>query len=112
MHILERYNAELDKLSEQERNLAAQAKERGDEREHSIHLMCASMLGEMLKVLGRNHHNRVRPNHIPDIIAHLEREEEQQKKSGDFDSADRTHIKVQTIRQALHILERLENENA
>ena len=61
MSILDRYYAALDQRAGEERAKAAQAKSRGDEREHSIHLMQSSMLGDMLRTLGRVQHEGARP---------------------------------------------------
>jgi len=112
MQILEKYNAELDRLSREQRDLALQAIERGDEREYTVHLMQASMLGDMLKVLGRVQHEGRRPGYIDNMLIALEREEAKQLKDGDYDLADRAKVKAQTIRGAMELLERLEKENA
>jgi len=112
MDVLERYNCELDKLSSQQRDLALQAIERGDEREYTIHLMQASMMGDMLKVLGRVQHEGKRPGHVENILASLEKEEKAKTEEGDYDLADRAKVKAQTIRRAMELLERLEKEHA
>lgn len=112
MDVLEKYNSELDRLKAEQRELALQALERGEEREYSVHLMQASMMGDMLKVLGKVQHEGSRPQYIPNMLAALEREEKAQKEAGDYDLADRACVKARTIRQAMAILERLEKENA
>ena len=48
MHILERYNTALKEEAQRETALAAEAAKKGDKRAQSIHLMKASMLGDML----------------------------------------------------------------
>ncbi|MDO4741120.1 MAG: hypothetical protein Q4A66_10665 [Eubacteriales bacterium] len=112
MEILEKYYAELDRRSREQRDLALQSLEKGEEREYTIHLMQAGMMGDMLKVLGRVQHLRERPGHVEGILASLEKEEEKQNAAEDYDLADRARIKAQTIRQAMALLERLENEHA
>jgi len=112
MNVMERYYAELDKRSAEHRDQALQAIERGDERQYTIHLMQASMLGDMLKVLGRVQHEGSRPGHVEGILASLAKEEEAQTKAGDYDLADRAKVKAKTIRSAMSVLERLEKENA
>ena len=110
MNILEKYNEALDKRAVQERELAAQAKSRGDEREHSVHLMQASMLGDMLKVMGRVSHDGSRPGMLTAQIDALHREAEAQQVKGDYDAADRARVKANTIEWAKNTLEKLENE--
>ena len=112
MGILEKYNAELDRLAALHKEMALLSIEKGDEREYTIHLMQASMLGDMLKVFGRIEHEKTRPGHAENVIASLEKEEDKQKKTGDYDMADRARVKANTIRQAMELLERLEKENA
>ena len=111
MSILEKYYALLDGRSAQERGKAAEAKASGDERGHSIHLMQASMLGDMLKVLGRVQHEGARPGVLQAQIDSLKTEEEKQREKGDFDSADRARIKAETIAWAQRTLAELENSH-
>ena len=112
MDTLDRYNAELDKMSARHREMALQAIEKGDEREYTIHLMQASMLGDMLKTFGRIKHEGKRPGYIENVLASLAKDEEKQKSAGDYDMADRARVKAQTIHQAISVLERLEKEDA
>lgn len=109
MNILEQYNLALDRRAAEEREKAVRAKARGDEREHSIHLMCSSMLGDMLKVMGRVQHEGARPDILDKQIVSLEQEAERQQARGDYDSADRARIKAQTIAWAQNTLRELEN---
>lgn len=108
MDILEKYFLALDKRAADEREKAAQAHARSDEREHSIHLMCSSMLGDMLKVLGRVEHTGQRPGVLQSQINMLLCDAEKQKAAGDFDAADRTRVKAETIAWALNKLKELE----
>lgn len=108
MDILEKYYSALDHRAAEEHNKAMKANARGDEREHSIHLMCSSMLGDMLKVLGRVEHTRQRPGILQTQIDTLLREADKQKSIGDFDAADRTRIKAETIAWAMSVLKELE----
>lgn len=110
MNVLENYNEALDKRAAQERRMAAQAKSRGDEREHSMHLMQASMLGDMLKVMGRVSHDGSRPGMLSAQIAALQKEAEAQQAKGDYDAADRARVKANIIEWAKNTLENLENE--
>lgn len=108
MNLLEQYNLALDRRAAQEREKAAQAKERGDERRHSIHLMCASMLGDMLKALGRVQHEGIRPNALQKQIDALTTEEQRLQARGDYDAADRARVKAETIAWAQNVLKELE----
>jgi len=109
MSVMEKYYCALDERSAQERSKAAEAKAANDERGHSIHLMQASMLGDMLKVLGRVQHEGARPGVLQAQIDSLKKEEEKQKAQGDYDSADRARVKAETIGWALRTLTELEN---
>ena len=111
MNILEQYNLALDRRAAEEREKAMLAKARDDEREHSMHLMQSSMLGDMLKVLGRVQHEGTRPDALERQIVALEKEAEKQQAQGDYDSADRTRIKAQTIAWAQNVLRELENSH-
>ena len=108
MTVFERYCAALDERTREERERAAQAKATGDEREQSIRLMKASMLGDMLKALGRAEHEGRKPHVLEDQIAALTAESEKLKAREDFDSADRAQSKAETIGWALAALRRLE----
>ena len=108
MTVLEEYNLALDRRAGEERQMAAQARARGEERDHSIHLMCASMLGDMLKALGRVQHEGIRPNALGAQIEALNQEAERQKSLGDFDAVDRARVKAQTIEWAQDVLKALE----
>ena len=110
MNVLVNYEAALDKKSVEYRRAAVQAEERGDERERSLNLMRASMLGDMLKALGRAEHNGRRG-----ILQKLARESETRAESanarGDYDAADRERIKAETILWALECLETSEEHH-
>lgn len=112
MTTMEAYNFALDLRAEEERQKAAAAKAQGDERAHSMHLMCASMLGEMLKVLGRVQHEGERPDALGALAEAQNREEERQRARGDFDAADRARVKAQTIAWAQGVLAELEARHA
>ena len=105
MNDLERYYQKLDEAAQQERSLAAEAKTRGDERAHSIHLMKASMLGDMLKALGRVVYEGKRPNALINLVESLSEEAEKAHKRGDYDAADRAEQKASTIQFAIDALE-------
>jgi len=104
MSVLERYDAALAQRAREEKEKALAAKECGDERAHSLHLMQESMLGNMLRQIGRVQHEGKRPGMMEDLIAQLEKEAEKQKSLGDYDAADRARIKGETIRFALECL--------
>ena len=100
---LETYIKQLDIWAEQEREQAALAKQAGNEREHSICLMKASMMGDMLKVLGRV--ELTQKNGILEKIARQNMDEAARLRAlGDFDAAERSEIKAQTIRRAQALL--------
>ena len=108
MAILERYNAEPGRMSARQREMALRAIEKGDEREYTIHLTQASMLGDMLKTFGKIKHKGARPGYIENVWDSLKKEEEKQHRADDYDMADRAHIKAMTICQVIAVLERLE----
>ena len=110
MNTLEAYYAALDARAEAFRAEAAQAEARGDERAHSLALMRASMLGDMLKVLGRVEHDG-RRGMLQAQIDRCEQQARQQAGRGDYDAADRERIKAETIRWARETLEKLEAEH-
>lgn len=100
---LEAYTKQLDIWAAQEREKAAQAKQTGDERTHSVCLMKASMMGDMLKVLGRV--ELTQKNGILEKIARQNMDEAARLRAlGDFDAAERSEIKAQTIRRAQALL--------
>lgn len=101
---LERYEQTLDIWAEEERARAAEAKAAGDERLHSIHLMKASMLGPMLRTLGRVELEG-RRGALEKIALQQEQEAEKHRKNEDFDAAERSLIKAETIRRAMKLLD-------
>ena len=109
MEILDRYNAALDARAAEYRQAAAQAKARGDEREQSIALMQESMLGDMLKVLGRTELT-ARPGILQAQIERLEQRAKAAHSREDYDAADRLQRQAQTIRWAKDLLAGLEAE--
>ena len=111
MTVLERYNQVLDAKAAEFRAGADSARLQGDERTHSIRLMQASMLGDMLKQLGRVEHEKLRPGILEREIAFLEDNAGRIGTTGDLDAAEREQIKARTVRFALQELRRLEAEN-
>ena len=111
MTVLEMYNGILDKRASEYRDSANSARLQGDERAHSLFLMQANMLGDMLKQLGRVEYERLRPGLLQAQIDTLEKNAERLKRAGDYDSAEREQIKAHTIRFAQDELRRLEAEN-
>lgn len=101
---LEKYCETLDMWAAEEKQNASQAKESGDERMHSIFLMKASMMGDMLKMLGKVEMNHIRPGIMEKNIAFLTAESERLKGMDDYDAADRALIKAETIRRAWKLL--------
>ena len=108
MTILERYNAALAEEAKRETSLAAEAAQKGDARMQSIHLMKASMLGDMLKVLGRVEHEGKRPNALETLVGSFSEEAERQRKLGDYDASDRAEQKAITVQFALDALREAE----
>lgn len=108
MSILEQYNARLAEESGRETELAAAAAKNGDVRMQSIHLMKASMLGDMLKVLGRVEHEGKRPNALETLIESFSAESEKQRRLGDYDASDRADQKAITVQFALDALREAE----
>ena len=102
---LEKYEKTLDLWAEAERTKAAEAKKAGDERLQSIHLMKASMLGDMLKVLGKFEMMHGRKGLLAGNIASMTKEAERLTALGDYDAAERAEIKAETIRRALQLIE-------
>lgn len=112
MSILERYNETLDAEARRMRDAAAEAKENGDERKQSIFLMKASMLGDMLKVLGRVEHEGKKPNALETLIESFSAEADRQRALGDYDASDRTEQKAITVQFALDALGEAERHGA
>lgn len=109
MDILKAYNAALDERAAEERARAEACS--SDERERSIHLMQASMLGDMLKALGRVQHQGLRPGVLRAQIDTLTAQAEKERAQEDFDACDRTLTKARTIEWALNRLTELENRH-
>lgn len=112
MNILEDYYSQLNCEAEKENAKAQQAASAGDEREKSVHLMKASMLGDMLKVLGRVEHEGRRPNALETLIESFGEEAERLHKLGDYDAADRAEQKATTVQFALDALRKAERNGA
>lgn len=112
MTILERYYATLKEESDRETARAEKAKNGGDARMNSIHLMKASMLGEMLQVLGRVEHEGKRPNALETLIESFSQEAERQRRFGDYDASDRAEQKAITVQFALDALREAERYGA
>lgn len=104
MNVLEHYNHALAEEAKRETELAAEAAKKGDLRMHSIHLMKASMLGDMLKVLGRVEYEGKRPNALETLIESFSAEADRQHRLGDYDAADRAEQKAITVQFALDAL--------
>ncbi|MBO7385061.1 MAG: hypothetical protein J6U63_01820 [Clostridia bacterium] len=111
MTLLETYNSILDAKAAEFKEKAKAARAQGDERTLSICLMQASMLGDMLKQLGRVDHERIRPGLLEKEADFLEQNSRRISLTGDLDAADREQIKAHTTRFALEALRRLEAEN-
>lgn len=101
---LEKYEQALEARAAEEKAKAEKAKQAGDERQHSICLMKASMMGDMLKVLGRGEMSG-RKGTLEKLALQCEKEAEKLKEKEDFDAAERNEIKAETIRQALRLIE-------
>lgn len=100
----EAYCGILDAEASRMKEFAKKAKESGDERAHSVYLMRASMLGDMLKVLGRVELEGKRPRALETLVESFSNESEQQRRSGDYDAADRAEQKAITVQFALDAL--------
>ena len=105
MTLFENYDAALDARAAALTREAEAVRE--DQRAHSIALMQASMLGEMLKTLGRVEHER-RPGILQTLIDQAAGNAAAARARDDFDTAEREEIKASTIRWALETLKRLE----
>ena len=101
---LDKYEKTLDAWADEERAKAAEAKKTGDERQHSIHLMKASMLGDMLKVLGKLELSG-RKGNLEKIALQQMAEAGRLRGKDDYDAAERSEIKAETIRRALRLIE-------
>ena len=66
--VLEQYYAALDAEAHRMKEAATAEKNEGNERQRSICLMKASMLGDMLKALGRVEHEGKKPNALETLI--------------------------------------------
>ena len=108
MNVLEQYNLVLMEESQREATLAAEAAGKNDQRARSIHLMKASMLGDMLKVLGRVEHEGKRPNALETLVGSFSEEAERQRQRGDYDASDRAEQKAITVQFALDALREAE----
>lgn len=104
MSVLEQYNAALTAEAQRMTEAAQEAKNNGDERQHSVFLMKASMLGDMLKVLGRVEHTGKKPNALESLIDSFSAEAEKQRLLGDYDAMDRAEQKAITVQFALDAL--------
>ncbi len=104
MNVLEHYYMSLDNEAKRHTAEALKAAESGDERTRSIHLMQASMLGDMLKVLGRVEYEGKKPKALENLINSFSEEAERLRKSGDYDASDRAEKKAITIQFALDAL--------
>ena len=107
MSIIEQYDAALDAKAAEFHAQAEQARLRGDERAYSIALMRESMLGDMLKHLGRADHGPRRGILQGQIEATVQRAGVLRARD-DFDGADREALKAETIRFAMDTLRQLE----
>lgn len=96
----EKYEKTLDIWSAEEKRNAEAA---CDERLRSICLMKASMLGDMLKVLGRVELSG-KAGMLERIACQQQAEAEKLKKKEDFDAAERAEIKAATIRRAWKLI--------
>ena len=105
--VLERYYQALDAEAQGERSAAQTA---GDERTRSIHLMKASMFGDMLKALGRVQHEGKRPNALGNLIESFSAEAEKQRLRGDYDESDRAEQKAIAVQFALDALTEAERD--
>ena len=112
MSVLENYNKTLDLEAAKQTALASEAKEKGDERMRSVHLMKASMLGDMLKALGRVEHEGKRPEALETLVRSFSEESERQRRLGDYDASNRAEQKAITVQFALDALREAERNEA
>lgn len=101
----EQYEKTLSLWSAEEKEKAVEAKRSGDERAHSIQLMKASMLGDMLKVLGRLELMGSQSGRLAKEIENMEQEAARLEALGDYDAAERSLIKAETIRRAQRLID-------
>ena len=101
--MLEKYEKILDIWAAEEKKSADAAMAAGDERLKSICLMKASMLGDMLKVLGRVELSG-KTGTLERIACQQQAEADKLKKQEDFDAAERSLIKAKTIRRARKLI--------
>ena len=97
----EKYEKILDIWSAEEKRNAEAA---GDERLRSICLMKASMLGDMLKVLGKLELSG-RKGNLEKLALQQMAEAGRLREKDDYDAAERSEIKAETIRRALRLIE-------
>ena len=107
MNMIERYDAALDARAAEFRAEAARAEAAADERGHSLALMQASMLGDMLKQLGRAEHAG-RRGVLQKLADAAAARSQAALDRGDHDAADQEQIKARTILWAKQALEALE----
>ena len=107
---LEKYNETLSIWSAEEKERAMDAKKSGDERMHSVYMMKASMLGDMLKALGRFEMECGQKGLLEKEIVFLTKEAERLKGLGDYDAAERASIKAETIQRARRLIYEEEEE--
>ena len=110
MEILNKYNEILDEKAELHRAAAAKALEQKDQRTHSIELMQAGMLGDMLKQIGMVEHKKIRPGLMQKTVDLFKNKEKECLERDDFDQADRNRIQGETVQFALDTLRKLEAE--
>ena len=111
MEILEKYNAALDRQAAEFLEKADRAGRQGDERERSLALMQAGMLGETLKMLGKAERRGARPGVFQATVDLLEAKRDAEANKGDYDAADRFDHQAKITRWALATLRRLEAEH-
>ncbi len=101
---LDLYMKTLDTWAIDARAKAEEARAAGDERMRSIHLMRSSMMGDMLKAMGRAEIEGGRIGFMEKIAVQMDENALRQHEREDFDEEERSRIKAQTIRQALALL--------
>ena len=112
MNTLEQYYGALDAEAHRAKEAAEEARKTGDERSHSICLMKASMLGDMLKVLGRVEHEGKKPKALESLIESFSNEADKLRAAGDYDASDRAEQKAITVQFALDALREAERHGA
>lgn len=111
MSKLEKYYSFLDKEASKEHQLAEKAREQADERETSIHLMRESMLGDMLRALGKVRLENPENHALENLLERFGNEQERYSKKQDADLADRAKQKCEVIRLALDAVKALEAQD-